>query len=62
MKSADELVENNSADTNMIWESRMDYEFVQELLGHTISMKTWEEIRYTLDDVIFDTVMGFQHE
>ena len=56
--SADELVAEMS-DTNS-WESRMDYQLVQEILGHSLSEGEWAEMIEALDDVVFETVMSFQ--
>lgn len=57
--SADELVRNFS-DTNNSWESQLDYELVQEILGHSLSIEEWRELTDKLDDVVFETVMTFQ--
>jgi hypothetical protein len=57
--SADELVKNFS-DTNNSWESQLDYELVQEILGHSLSIEEWRELTEKLDDVVFETVMTFQ--
>jgi hypothetical protein len=57
--TADELVAV-VADTNNSWESRLDYELVQEILGHELSVVEWEQMIETLDDVVFETVMTFQ--
>lgn len=57
--SADELVRNFS-DTNNSWESQLDYELVQEILGHSLSVEEWRELMAELDDVVFETVMGYQ--
>jgi hypothetical protein len=57
--TADELVAV-VADTNNSWESRLDYELVQEILGHELSVVEWEQMIDTLDDVVFETVMSFQ--
>jgi len=53
--TADELVAV-VADTNNSWESRLDYELVQEILGHELSVVEWEQMIETLDDVVFETV------
>ena len=58
-QSADELVRNFS-DTNISWESQLDYELVQEILGHSLSIAEWRELTDKLDDVVFETVMEFQ--
>ena len=58
-QSADELVRNFS-DTNSSWESQLDYELVQEILGHSLSIAEWRELTDKLDDVVFETVMEFQ--
>ena len=57
--TADELVAEIS-DTNTLWESRLDYDLVQEILGHDLSVVEWEQMIDTLDDVVFETVMSFQ--
>ena len=57
--SADELVRKFS-DTNNSWESQLDYELVQEILGHSLSIEEWRELTDKLDDVVFETVMTFQ--
>jgi hypothetical protein len=57
--SADELVAQVS-DTNTLWESRLDYQLVQEILGHDLSVDEWQELMDTLDDAVYDTVMSFQ--
>jgi hypothetical protein len=58
-QSADELVRNFS-DTNISWESRLDYELVQEILGHSLTVVEWRELTEQLDDVVFETVMEFK--
>lgn len=57
--SADQLVAEFS-DTNNSWESQLDYELVQEILGHSLSIEEWRELTEKLDDIVFETVMGFQ--
>lgn len=57
--SADELV-TEIADTNTLWESRLDYQLVQEILGHDLSVDEWEQMVDYLNDVVFETVMSFQ--
>ena len=57
--SADELVASGISDTN-VWESRMDYQLVQEILGHSLSIEEWEQMVDYLNDVVFETVMSFQ--
>jgi hypothetical protein len=57
--SADELVRNFS-DTNNSWESQLDYELVQEILGHSLTIEEWQELTTALDDVVFETVMKYQ--
>ena len=57
--SADELIASGISDTNS-WESRMDYQLVQEILGHSLSEGEWAQMIETLDDVVFETVMSFQ--
>jgi hypothetical protein len=58
-QSADELVKEFS-DTNNSWESQLDYELVQEILGHSLSVEEWRELTDKLDDIVFETVMAFQ--
>ena len=60
-KSADELVAEIS-DTNTVWETRLDYELVQEILGRTITLKEWAGLVDTLDDIVFETVMSLAYE
>lgn len=57
--TADELVANGLSDTNL-WESRLDYQLVQEILGHDLSIEEWGQLVDTLDDVVYETVMSFQ--
>ena len=57
--TSDELVSNAISDTN-VWESRMDYQLVQEILGHSLSQDEWEQMVDYLNDVVFETVMSFQ--
>lgn len=57
--SADELVASGISDTN-IWESRLDYQLVQEILGHDLSEREWSDLIDALNDVVFETVMSFQ--
>jgi hypothetical protein len=57
--SADDLVAK-IADTNTLWESRLDYQLVQEILGHSLTEGEWAEMVEALDDVVFETVMSFQ--
>ena len=57
--SVDELVANGLSDTNL-WESRLDYQLVQEILGHDLSADEWQELVDNLDDVVYETVMSFQ--
>lgn len=57
--SADELVASGISDTNS-WESRIDYQLVQEILGHSLTEGEWAQMIETLDDVVFETVMSFQ--
>jgi hypothetical protein len=58
-QSADELVRNFSK-TNNSWESQLDYELVQEILGHSLTIAEWQELTDALDDIVFETVMRFQ--
>jgi len=57
--SADDLVSGIS-DTNTVWESKLDYQLVQEILGHDLSIDEWEQMVDYLNDVVFETVMSFQ--
>lgn len=57
--NADELVANGIANTNL-WESRLDYDLVQEILGHGLSKDEWSELVSQLDDAVFETVMAYQ--
>ena len=57
--NADELMAEGISDTNL-WESRLDYQLVQEILGHSLSVEEWGQLVDTLDDVVFQTVMSFQ--
>jgi len=57
--SADQLVAA-TANTNLTWECRLDYELVQDILGHAISMEKWDNMTETLDDIIFNLVMSYQ--
>ena len=57
--SADELVEEMS-DTNTSWESKLDYDLAQEILGHDLSLAEWEELIDALDDGVFEIVMSFK--
>ena len=59
-KSADQLVAEIS-DTNTVWETRLDYELVQEILGRTITLKEWAELVDSLDDIVFETVMSLAY-
>jgi hypothetical protein len=57
--TADELVANAISDTNL-WESRLDYQLVQEILGHDLSQSEWSELVGQLDDAVYETVMSYQ--
>jgi hypothetical protein len=57
--SADELVANGISDTNL-WESRLDYQLVQEILGHDLSEQEWCDLVDDLDEIVFQTVMSYQ--
>jgi hypothetical protein len=57
--TSDELVANGISDPNL-WESRLDYQLVQEILGHDLSQDEWEQMVDYLNDVVFETVMSFQ--
>jgi len=60
-KSADQLVAEFS-DTNNVWESRLDYELVQEILGRSMSLDEWRELTEKLDDIVFEIVMSYSYE
>lgn len=57
--SSDELMEHAISDTNL-WESRLDYQLVQEILGHDLSKEEWSQLIDELDDAVYETVMSFQ--
>jgi hypothetical protein len=57
--SADELVAEMS-NTNTLWESKLDYDLAQEILGHDLSLSEWEELINALDDGVFEIVMSFR--
>jgi hypothetical protein len=57
--TSDELVAESS-DTNTLWESRLDYELVQEILGHDLSQTEWQSLIDQLDDAVYETVMSYQ--
>jgi len=57
--TADELVKEFS-NTNNSWESQLDYELVQEILGHSLTVEEWRELTDKLDDIVFETVMAYQ--
>jgi len=59
--SADELLGENS-NTNNSWESRLDYELAEELLGHSLTVSEWAELVNELDDAVFEIVMSFKHD
>lgn len=60
-KSADQLVAEFS-DTNNIWETRLDYDLVQEILGRSMSVAEWTELTEKLDDIVFETVMSYSYD
>jgi hypothetical protein len=47
-------------DTNLSWESALDYEMAQDILGHTLTSQEWQSLRDDLDDVVYNTVMSYQ--
>jgi hypothetical protein len=47
-------------DTNISWESTLDYELAQEILGHTITPTVWLAMKDDLDDAVYNTVMNYQ--
>jgi hypothetical protein len=57
--TSDELVREFS-NTNNSWQSQLDYELVQEILGHSLSIDEWRELTDKLDDIVFETVMAYQ--
>jgi hypothetical protein len=57
--TADELMENAISNTNL-WESRLDYQLVQEILGHSLSEDEWRDLVDALDDAVFQIVMSYQ--
>lgn len=60
-KSADELVAEIS-DTNTVWESRLDYDLVQEILGRSMTLSEWTILTEKLDDIVFETVMSHSYD
>lgn len=58
-EGADTLIAQGM-NTSTTWESKLDYELVQEILGHSISKHEWSELVDSLDDVVFETVMSFK--
>ncbi len=48
------------SDTNTLWESKLDYDLAQEILGHDLSLSEWEELINALDDGVFEIVMSFR--
>jgi len=59
--SADDLLAGNS-NTNNSWESRLDYELAEELLGHSLTVSEWAELVNELDDAVFEIVMSFKND
>lgn len=59
--SADDLIAR-SVETDKVWEARMDYDLVQDILSRFVSLEEWGEMRDILDDVVFDTIMSFAEE
>ena len=57
--SADELIASAISDTHL-WESRLDYQLVQEILGHDLSQEEWVQLIDELNDAVFETVMSYQ--
>lgn len=47
-------------DTNLSWESTLDYDLAQEILGHTLTPTEWQNLKDALDDNVYETVMSFQ--
>lgn len=60
-KSADQLVAEFS-DTNTVWESRLDYDLVQEILGRSMTLSEWAILTEKLDDIVFETVMSHSYD
>jgi hypothetical protein len=59
--SADELLAE-TPDTNNSWESRLDYELAEQLLGHSLTVSEWEELVDELNDAVFEIVMSFKRD
>jgi hypothetical protein len=47
-------------DTNISWESTLDYDLAQEILGHTLTPMEWQSMKDDLDDIVYHTVMSYQ--
>jgi 4'-phosphopantetheinyl transferase EntD len=47
-------------DTNLSWESALDYEMAQDILGHALTPQEWQNLRDDLDDIVYHTVMSYQ--
>jgi hypothetical protein len=50
-------------DTNLLegqWESTLDYDLAQEILGHTLTPMEWQSMKDDLDDIVYHTVMSYQ--
>lgn len=60
-KSVDDLV-NELSDDNTLWESKLDYQLAQEILGHDLSESEWAELVDALDDAVFEIVMSFKRD
>jgi hypothetical protein len=61
-KPVNELVADFS-DTNITtWESQLDYELVQEIVGRSMSIEEWNQLIEKLDDIVFETVIGFRYD
>lgn len=60
-KSVDDLV-NELSDDNTLWESKLDYQLAQEILGHDLSESEWQDLVDALDDGVFEIVMSFKRD
>jgi len=49
-----------AVDTNLSWESTLDYELAQEILGHSLTPLEWLAMKDDLDEIVYNTVMSYQ--
>lgn len=49
-----------AVDTNLSWESVLDYELAQEILGHSLTPLEWLAMKDDLDEIVYHTVMSYQ--